>query len=166
MIDDDNSELVGPKDDAAFSIEALIAFQRRMQSDPDSVSDSEIQNEYGSDISPHELRELFRKNTFGRAANNQRASARAKLRRRLLWLSRSLEEIQAAVAEVRSAPGRTNKQLELDGLLNAIEVFRSSVNLPVPVEPSEVDPDLFERMFGTIGEDKRQSTANQTNLND
>lgn len=69
-------------------MEAVMAFQRRMQSEPDSVSDEEIQAEYGPDISPGDLRELFRKSTFGREPKNPRVSARAKLRRRLLWLSR------------------------------------------------------------------------------
>lgn len=131
------------------SIEAVLAFQRRMQSDPDSVSDEEIQAEYGPDTSPSDLRELFRKSTFGRESKNPRVSARAKLRRRLLCLNRSLEEVESAVVAVRDAPGRTNKQKELDELLAAIDVFRSAVKLPAPQEPSDVDPDFFERMFGT-----------------
>jgi hypothetical protein len=149
MIKDTPSEGEDHVEPAEVSIEAVMAFQRRMQSEPDSVSDEEIQAEYGPDISPGDLRELFRKSTFGREPKNPRVSARAKLRRRLLWLSRSLEEVESAVAEVRDAPGRTNKQNELGELLAAIDAFRSAVKLPAPQEPPEVDPDLFERMFGT-----------------
>jgi hypothetical protein len=148
MVEDTCSEGNEPMSDTEVSIESVLAFQRRMQLDPDSVSDEEIRLEYGTDISPGDLRELFRRSTFGREPKNPRTSARAKLRRRILWLSRSLEEVESAVAEVRDAPGRTNKRNELDELIDAIGAFRAAVKLPAPQEPSEIDPDLFQRMFG------------------
>ena len=64
-----------------------------------------------------------------------------------MWLSRTLEEVEAAVEGIGETPGRINKQDELDELLAAIQVFRDTVRLPAG-EPAEVDPDLFERMFG------------------
>ncbi|MDP1874818.1 hypothetical protein [Phenylobacterium sp.] len=137
-----------------FSFESLLAFQRRMEADPDGVTDDEIREEYGSDISPAELRELFRRSTFGRASKRPRASARAKLRRRLLWLSRSLQEVESAVDAVRKSPGRINKPKELEDLLAAIGDFRRAANLPVPGEPTELDPDLFERLFGIAADDE------------
>lgn len=149
MVGNARSEGEEAVDATEVSLEAVMAFGRRMQSDPDSVSDEEIRAEYGAETSPSDLRDLFRKSTFGRAAKNPRTSARAKLRRRLLWLSRSLEEVESAIAEVRASPGRTNKQNELDEILDALQAFRSAVKLPTPPEPPEVDPDLFERMFGT-----------------
>jgi hypothetical protein len=131
-----------------FSIEAALAFQRRMESDPDAVSDDDIEAEYGADISPAELRDLFRRSTFGRSTKNPRASSRAKLRRRLVWLSRSLEEVEDAVAAVLGSPGRVNSPHELDQILAAIEQFRSAAKLPPPEEPREIDLDSFERLFG------------------
>lgn len=140
-----------------FSFESLLAFQRRMEADPDAVTDEEIREEYGSDISPAELRELFRRSTFGRPPKKPRASARAKLRRRLLWLSRSLQEVESAIAAVRNSPGRTNKPKELEDILTAIGEFRKAANLPVPEEPAELDPDLFERLFGIGADDEEPS---------
>lgn len=140
-----------------FSIEAAIAFQQRLKSDPDSVSDEEIWNEFGGDTPPHEIRELFRGGKFGNTSKTPRASARSKLRRRLLWLGQALADVEAAVAEVRAAPGRTNKQAELDEVLAAIEVFRSTVKLPAPPEPTELDPDFFERVFGAVSDNSWMS---------
>ena len=131
-----------------FSIATILAFQNRLKSDPDSVSDKEIQAESGTDISPSDIRDLFRRSTFNRASKNPRASARAKLRRRLVWLNRSLEQVKCAVKEVFDAPGRTNKRNELETILEAIEEFRSAVKLPAPQQPSDIDPDLFERLLG------------------
>ncbi len=156
MLENEDSEGAGLRNDE-FSIESLLAFQRRLEVDPDAVTDDEIQEEYGTDISPADLRELFRKSTFGRPSKRPRASARAKLRRRLLWLSRSLQEVESAVDAVRSSPGRTNKAGELEDLLTAIEQFRSAVKLPLPEEPTELDPDLFERMFGMAADDGEPS---------
>lgn len=152
MLENEDREDAGLRNDE-LSIESLLAFQRRMEADPDAVTDDEIQEEYGSDISPAELRELFRRSTFGRPSRWPRASARAKLRRRLLWLSRSLQEVESAVGAVLSSPGRTNKAGELKDLLAAIEQFRSAARLPIPEEPAELDPDLFERMFGMAADD-------------
>lgn len=146
----------GSEDGPTFSYDAIIAFNSRMQSDPEAVSDSDIQEQYGTDISADEVRKLFRKNTFKRAPVELRASARAKLRRRLSWLSRTLEEVESAVEEVRCAPGRTNKQDELDTLLTAIDVFRASIKLPKPKEPAQADPDLIERLLGIGNDDPGQ----------
>lgn len=162
MAEDTHSEGQEPVESAEVSIEAAMAFQSRMQSDPESVSDEEIRAEYGTDISPSDLRDLFRKTTFGREPKNPRISARAKLRRRLLCLSRSLEEVESAVAEVLEAPGRTNKQNELEKLLDAIKVFRGEVKLPAPQEPSDVNPDLFERMFGAAPHEQQSGGATPT----
>jgi hypothetical protein len=130
-----------------FSIADSVAFQRRLQSDPDSVNDDEIRAEYGEDIDPQELRRLIGGNTFGREPRDKRASVRAKLRRRLFCLSRSLDEVEHAVTAVLQAPGRTYKREELERLLAAIDHFRSGVKLP-PSEPvSDVAPDLFERLL-------------------
>lgn len=148
MAEDSNESAAADEGDA-FSLEAVIAFQRRLESDPDAVSNEEIMAEYGAAIAPEDLRDLFRRSTFGRSAKNPRASARAKLRRRLVWLSRSLEEVEDAIAAVRSSAGRVNKSKELDEILAAIERFRRDANLPAPEEPREVDPDLFERLFGS-----------------
>ena len=156
MAENEGNDGVGLREDD-FSFESLLAFQRRMEADPDAVTDDEIREEYGSDISPAELREIFRRSTFGRPSKKPRASARAKLRRRLLWLSRSLQEVESAVAAVHSSPGRTNKPKELEDILAAIGVFRSAANLPVPEEPAELDPDLFERLFGIVADDEGPS---------
>lgn len=161
MVDDEITENTGSGEDDKFSIEATIAFQGRMETNPDSVSDKEIEAQYGTDFPPNELRDLFRKNTFGRSAKNPRTSARAKLRRRLLWLSRSLEEVEFAAAAVSKAPGRTNKQGELDNLLAAIKVFRDAMSLPISKEPVNADPDIFERMFGTARHDRRPIPVDQ-----
>lgn len=168
MIEDNDRNNEDSSESNSVSIESIIAFQRRMQADPDAVSDEEIRAEYGDDISPTELRELFRKTTFGREPKNPRTSARAKLRRRVIWLSRSLDEVESAVAEVRNAPGRTNKQNELDELLDAIIAFRSAVNLPTPSQPSDIDidPDLFERMFGTVVDAQFSGSASQKERED
>lgn len=155
MAENDGNDVMGLREDD-FSLESLLAFQRRMEADPDAVTDDEIRKEYGSDISPTELRELFRRSTFGHASKSPRASARAKLRRRLLWLSRSLQEVESAVAEVRNSPGRTNKPKELEVILAAIGDFRSAANLPVPDEPVELDPDLFERLLGVAADNEGQ----------
>jgi len=166
MVEDTHSEGEEPVERTEVSIEAVIAFQNRMQSDPDSVSDEEIRAEYGTDVSPCDFRDHFRKTTFGREPKNPRASARAKFRRRLLWLSRSLEEVESAVAEILHAPGRTNKQNELNELLDAISAFRSAVKLPAPQEPPDVDPDLFERMFGTAPNEQHSDSVASSERNE
>ncbi len=146
-------------EDAPFSLENALAFQQRLETDPDAISDVEIEAQYGSDISPADFRDLFRKNTFAREAKNQRASARAKLGRRLLWLRRSLEEVESAVADVCAAPGRTNKQGDLDGLLAAITAFRAAAKLPKSPEPREINFGLVERALGLPTHDPKQDAS-------
>ncbi len=130
-----------------FSIFDVIAFQRRLQEDPDAVSDDEIRAEYGADIPPDEMRELFRRSRSGKGAKDPRASAREKLRRRLVWLTRSLESVEHAVNDVLQAPGRTYKKKELSELLDAIEQFRGMVKLPKSDVDSPLDPDFVERFL-------------------
>jgi len=142
-------------EDSELSISDIMAFQKRIEVAPDSVSDDEIRAEYGDGISPNDLRELFRRSTFRNESKAPRASARAKLRRRLVWLDRSLEEVEDAVGQVLGSPGRTNKQSELDNLLAAIEQFRTAVGLSEPQSPSACDPDLLERLLNIRHREQR-----------
>lgn len=139
-------DATGQEDD--FSIEAVLEFQRRLQAEPDSVTDEEIRDHFGDDLDAPGIREAFRRNTFGRPPKNPRTSARGKLRRRLTWLSEALEQVEDAVDVVLEAPGRTNRRDELDALKKAISEFRSTTKLRPPPEPGPIDPDMFERMFG------------------
>lgn len=120
-----------------------MAFQQRLTADPDSVSDDEFRAEYGDDIPPSELRELFRRRTFGKESKAPRASARAKLRRRLVWLKDSLDAVEHAVNQIIASPGRTYKQKELSDLLAAIEQFRATARLPERESASPFDSDLL-----------------------
>jgi hypothetical protein len=154
MADDNNrtGDATAESEDETLSLREVIATNRRIQDDPDSVSDEELREHFGADIDVKEIRGLFRRSTFGHTAKNQRASARAKLKRRMLWLHKSIIEVEAAIKEVVAAPGRTNKVDELVKLQEALADFRVKAGLTDDgVLDQEVDPDLFERLFGEIG---------------
>jgi hypothetical protein len=153
-------------ENAEFSIADIVAFQRRLETNPDSVSDDEIRAEYGDGISPSSLRELFRRSTFGRESKTPRASARAKLRRRLVWLSRSLDEVEDAVRQVSASPGRTYKQKELIDLLGAITQFRDAVRLPEPKSLPACDPDLLECLLSSPQQDWKPISSNANGADD
>jgi hypothetical protein len=117
------------KDDPLLSLKATIEIQRRLQADPNAVSDEEIDAEYGGEPDASTVRELFRKTTFGRPPKDGRASARAKLRRRLIALAAAFEAVEGAVEEVLSSPGRINKPQDLEHLKQAIIDFRAATSL-------------------------------------
>ncbi|MBR0670512.1 hypothetical protein [Neoroseomonas soli] len=136
-------------DDPLATILAIVEFQRRIQSDPDSVTDEEILKEYGEEVDAKTVRDLARHSTFNRTAKNTRASAREKLRRRLTWLSAALDDVDGAIDAVLNAPGRTNRQADLEEIKKAIVTFRASSHL---ISHQEVDSaqdleSLFERIF-------------------
>lgn len=142
-----------------FCLREIFEFQNRLHVDPDAISDEELIAEYGDDFDIEELRNTFRKYTFNRPPKNPRASARAKLRRRLLWLEQSLGEVEVAVDAVLNAPGRTNKRTELEDLQGAIKNFREAVTLPSRSEPQGDGTDIFERILGLPSQD--QTDANR-----
>ena len=86
---------------------------------------------------------------FKKLPKNPRASARAKLRRRLTWLQGALHNTEMAIADVFNAPGRTYKKEKLEAIRNAIAVFREATGLTgdglenIP----ELPDDFFDRVF-------------------
>jgi hypothetical protein len=67
--------------------------------------------------------------TFKRPPKNPSASARAKLRRRLIWLQAALHNAEIAIDDVFAAPGQTYRRAELEKIKTAIEDFRKATGL-------------------------------------
>ena len=137
------------EDDADFSIADATEFNNKLRHDPDSIGDNEIRDQYGYDIDVNAVREAFRRSTFNRPPKNQRASARAKLRRRLLWLQQAISDVEAAIEAVLAAPGRTNKSGELEDLRKSIAELRTKTGLAGNGQPGVDDADLsmFDKLF-------------------
>ncbi|MEO5375852.1 MAG: hypothetical protein H7840_16600 [Alphaproteobacteria bacterium] len=136
-------------EDANFSLAEVFATNRRIQENPDEVSDEELREHFGEEIDVEKVRALFRRSTFGKEPKDKRASSRAKLRRRMLWLHRSILEVEAAIEEVLGVPGRTNKADELKALREVLVEFRAKAGLTDDGALGiKADPDLFERLFG------------------
>ena len=116
-----------------------------------------------------ELEKIINENeagNFKRPPKNPRASARAKLRRRLIWLQAALHNAEIAIDDVFKAPGQTYKRKELEGIKAAINDFRESTGLrgdgldnipPIP-EGS------LERFFSEPGANLAEYTANTATL--
>jgi hypothetical protein len=66
----------------------------------------------------------FSKIGSGSSRKDSRAIARGKLRRRIRRLQQMLDLVEAAIAGVREAPGRTNQPQILNDLEGAIRSFR------------------------------------------
>jgi hypothetical protein len=121
-----------PELDLMIRAQNSIHFQERLRADPDSVTDDEIRAEFGDEFEPRELRDTFRKSTFGRIAKDPKKSARAMLRRRLRDLDNVLVLVVIAVNQVLDAPGRTNNRAKLELLLVLINKFRDEAELSAP----------------------------------
>lgn len=137
------------EDEEIQRVKRLLAERQRTELDPDAASDEELLASWGMDgeQSAAEIRASIKKSTFGRPAKDKRASARAKLRRRVLWVSRALDDLEAHIQEVFDAPGRTNRKAELENLRGAIKEFRASTGIVTPPE-LDVDFTAIERMLG------------------
>jgi hypothetical protein len=149
-----SGDRVGEQADMAlYSLLDDIEFNRRLQETPDGVSNEEIQQQFGSDIDPLAIREAFRKNTFGKAPKNPRASARGKFRRRLLWLQRILSDVEGSIEHLLQTPGKIYKLSEIESLKVAIKEFREKSGLHGDGNPevSELGEDFLERVLASGG---------------
>lgn len=145
------------------SIQRLIELQTRLTEATEEVDDEEIRAEYGADLDPSMIRELFKNSTFGRRAKDQRASARGRLRRRLNDLAGALDAVERAIDDVFEAPGRTNDRAKLDQLKAEIERFRQDNKLcTYRVAEREFLP--FEEMFA--GEGAWTGPAREADMSD
>jgi hypothetical protein len=83
----------------------------------------------GADVHSGKLALRLRFPALTSCPKNPRANARAKLRRRLIWLQMALHNTEIAIDDVFEAPGRTNKRVELEKIKTAIEDFRRTTGL-------------------------------------
>ncbi|MFN4140515.1 hypothetical protein [Aestuariivirga sp.] len=103
----------------------------------------------------------------GKAApKNPRASARGKLRRRLMWLQASLHEVELTIEEVFSAPGKTYKKEELERITTAIADFRNVTGLTGDGLPqiSPISNEALERALFGLGDSLAPYEANTAPL--
>lgn len=84
------------------------------------------QNDEDTAIDEEELGFL----SFKRPAKDLKGSARQKFNRRKLWLASSLENLEAAIHDVLSQPGKIYKRDELDRLKKGIADFFEQTGLP------------------------------------
>lgn len=136
------------EDDAEISIADAMAFSSGVIG-LDSMSDDEMRAHNGDDIDVDAVRAAFRRSTFNRAPKDPRTSARAKLRRRLLWLQRAITDVEIAMEGVFGAPGWTNKAGELANLHQAIAEFRIKTGLTGDghLVARALGPAMLERLF-------------------
>jgi hypothetical protein len=104
--------------------------------------------------------------SFKRPPKNPRASARAKLRRRLTWLQAALHNAEMAVDEVFAAPGRTYNRENLERIKGAVKDFRDSTGLTGDgldnIPP--IAEDSLDRFFSDQGSNLSAYTANTAPL--
>lgn len=116
-----------------------------------------------------DLQQLTREiteNTVKKEPKNPRASARAKLRRRLVWLQAALYNAEMAIDDVFNAPGRTNKRKELEKIKDSITKFRCDTGLTADGMPdmAQIPEDVFDRLFSDADTDWSSYTANTSPL--
>lgn len=95
-----------------------------------------------------------------------RASARAKLRRRLIWLQAALHNADLAIEDVFAAPGRTNKRERLQAIKDAMKVFRDATGLTgdgLERTPA-ISNEVFDRLIFGDGTNWSEYAANTAPL--
>src|SRR4051794_23889350 len=103
---------------------------------------------------------------FKRPPKNPRASARAKLRRRLAWLQGALHNVEMTIDEVFAAPGRTYNGEKLERIKRAIKDFRDTTGLTGDGldNISPIAEDSLDRIFSDQGSNLSAYTANTAPL--
>ena len=117
--------------------------------DPNVFPDSNIGDERRRDAAPVEEAEAKLETTEkGKAL---RKKANRTLNRRLFALGRMLEEVEASIAGVISAPGTTSKSHagDLGTLREGIEAFRVAVGWSYDMAelPPPIDPKIFDDLL-------------------
>ncbi|MEI9416854.1 hypothetical protein O7A70_27420 [Mesorhizobium sp. Cs1299R1N1] len=104
--------------------------------------------------------------TFTAHPKNPRASARRKLRRRIVNLELALENVEWAIGEVFSTAGRVNKESELRRLQAAIAAFREETGLRNSIQEdyAPTSDDALFKMFEAAEQTTRNAIANSAPL--